>query len=78
MTGQSEDDEDWLLGESMDGSRSGGFPRVSLDQTQLTTSAREILIRVRTLSLKSRKKQRMWLHQSLRRPTLLRLRHVSP
>lgn len=28
MTGQSEEDEDWLLGESEDGSRSGGFPKV--------------------------------------------------
>jgi len=29
VTGQSDDDEDWLLGESLDGSRSGGFPKVS-------------------------------------------------
>ena len=29
MTGQSDDDEDWLLGESLDGSRSGGFPKAS-------------------------------------------------
>ena len=28
MTGVSDDDEDWLLGESLDGSRVGGFPRV--------------------------------------------------
>ena len=28
VTGQSDDDEDWLLGESLDGSRSGGFPKV--------------------------------------------------
>jgi hypothetical protein len=28
VTGPSEDDEDWLVGESMDGERKGGFPKV--------------------------------------------------
>lgn len=28
VTGPSPDDEEWLVGESLDGSRSGGFPRV--------------------------------------------------
>jgi hypothetical protein len=32
VIGPSPDDEDWLLGESIDGSRSGGFPRVSLGE----------------------------------------------
>ncbi|KAI9634950.1 uncharacterized protein MKK02DRAFT_37826 [Dioszegia hungarica] len=27
VTGPSDDDEDWLLGETMDGSKSGGFPK---------------------------------------------------
>jgi hypothetical protein len=29
VTGVSDEDEDWMLGESMDGERKGGFPRVS-------------------------------------------------
>ena len=28
VTGPSDDDEDWLVGETLDGSRSGGFPKV--------------------------------------------------
>lgn len=30
MTGPSEDDEDWLVGETLDGSKRGGFPKVSI------------------------------------------------
>jgi hypothetical protein len=30
VTGPSPDDEDWLVGESLDGTRKGGFPKVSL------------------------------------------------
>ncbi len=29
MTAQGDDDEDWLIGESEDGERKGGFPKVS-------------------------------------------------
>lgn len=29
VTGPSDDDEDWLVGETIDGSRKGGFPKVS-------------------------------------------------
>lgn len=28
VTGPHDDDEDWVVGESLDGSRSGGFPKV--------------------------------------------------
>jgi hypothetical protein len=34
VTGVSDDDEDWLLGESLDGSRVGGFPRVRVPSSQ--------------------------------------------
>jgi hypothetical protein len=29
VTGASADDEDWLFGETLDGTKSGGFPKVS-------------------------------------------------
>lgn len=30
VTGQSPEDEDWLVGETLDGSHAGGFPKVCL------------------------------------------------
>lgn len=30
VTGPSDDDEDWLVGETLDGFKSGGFPKVCL------------------------------------------------
>lgn len=34
VTGQSPEDEDWLVGETLDGSHAGGFPKVCLDRIQ--------------------------------------------
>ncbi|WVF68909.1 hypothetical protein IAT40_003682 [Kwoniella sp. CBS 6097] len=41
VTGPSDDDEDWLIGETLDGSRSGGFPKdfiTPMDEEVETTS----------------------------------------
>ena len=67
VTGPSPDDDDWLAGETLDGSKSGGFPKVT---DFLLRHARSSVADVfRTLSHRSKTKTK-----SLQRALLLLLR----